>query len=104
MSALVEKLERLELLKKEIKEEEIILQKEKERKRLLELDGTIDKLNIQINEIAKCIDGKIMPNNIHIIHHQMQQDLQKETSEYNRLHGDGVLYGDELKKRKEIIR
>ena len=106
-SLMIEQLQQLKIQKEQIRQEEISLQKEieeEERKRLLELDGTIDKLNIQINEIAKCIDGKIMPNNIHIIHHQMQQDLQKETSEYNRLHGDGVLYGDELKKRTEIIR
>ena len=108
MSALAEQLQQLKIQKEQIRQQELLLQKEmeeeEERKRLLELDGTIDKLNIQINEIAKCIDGKIMPNNIHIIHHQMQKDFQKEMSEVHRLQNDGVLYGDELKRRTEIIR
>lgn len=86
MSSLVEKLERIEFLKKEIQQEELLVQKELEKKSELDLDD------------------KIMPNNISIIHHQMEKDFQKELNMMIKLQNDGVLYGDELKKIKQELR
>jgi|TARA_B100000795_G_C22743784_1_gene416487 hypothetical protein len=46
-------------------EEEIEFEIEKQRR--LEMDGTITKLRTQVDELAKNIEGKIMPNNLEIL-------------------------------------
>ena len=77
MSALAEQLQQELLLQKKIKEKE----------------DSISKL-----------DAKIMPNNIHIIHHQIEKDFKKKLDNMIKLQNDGILYGDELKKIKQKLR
>lgn len=86
MSSLVEKLERIDLLKKEIEQEKQLVQKELEKKKVLNLDV------------------KIMPNNISVVHQQMNKDFKKELNTMIKLKNEGVLYGDELKKIKQNLR
>ena len=66
-SYLIDKLEALKEDENKLKEQQRILMEEIEleieQKRRLELDGTIIKLRAQVGEIAKNIEGKIMPDN-----------------------------------------
>lgn len=50
------------------------------------------------------LDAKIMPNNIHIVHQQMKNDLQKELSMMQKLQSEGKLYGNELEKVRLNLR
>lgn len=66
-SYLIDKLEALKEDENKIKEQQRVLQEEIEleieKKRRLELDGTIIKLRAQVDEITKNIEGEIMPDN-----------------------------------------
>jgi len=66
-SYLIDKLEALKGDENKLKEQQRVLMEEIEleieKKRRLELDGTIIKLRAQVGEIAKNIEGKIMPDN-----------------------------------------
>jgi len=66
-SYLIDKLEELKENEKVLKEQQRVLMEEIEleieKKRRLELDGTIIKLRTQVDEIAKNIEGEIMPDN-----------------------------------------
>ncbi|MHA1563041.1 MAG: hypothetical protein ACTSPA_13060 [Promethearchaeota archaeon] len=66
-SYLIDKLEALKEDENKLKEQQRVLQEEIEleieKKRRLELDGTIIKLRTQVGELAKNIEGKIMPDN-----------------------------------------
>ena len=70
-SFLLSKLETLMAQEEKNKlEQKILLEEielEIEKKRLLEMDGTIIKLRTQVDEFAKNIEGKIMPNNIDVV-------------------------------------
>jgi len=51
-------------------EQKVLLEEielEIEKKRRLEMDGTIIKLRTQVDEFAKNIEGRIMPNNIDVV-------------------------------------
>ena len=66
-SYLIDKLEALKEDENKLKEQQRVLQEEIEldieKKRRLELGGTIIKLRTQVGEISKNIEGKIMPDN-----------------------------------------
>lgn len=66
-SYLIDKLEALKEDENKLKEQQRILHEqielEIEKKRRLELDGTIVKLRTQVDEIRKNIEGEIMPDN-----------------------------------------
>ena len=66
-SYLIDKLEALKEDENKLKEQQRVLQEEIEleieKKRRLELDGTIIKLRTQVGELAKNIEGEIMPDN-----------------------------------------
>jgi hypothetical protein len=66
-SYLIDKLESLKEDENKLKEEQRVLIEEielkMEKKRRLELDGTIIKLRTQVDEIRKNIEGEIMPDN-----------------------------------------
>lgn len=83
-------------------EEQIIL--EIEKKSALEMDGTIVKLETQVNELKKCIEGDIMPNNVQLVHRQLNTDFLKECNEFNTLYQSGRLSSTELEQKKLIIR
>ena len=66
-SYLIDKLEALKEYENKLKEQQRVLleeiELEIEKKRRLELDGTIIKLRTQVGELAKNIEGEIMPDN-----------------------------------------
>ena len=76
MSALAEQLQQLKIQKEQIKQQELLLQKEMEEE--------------EKDRISK-LDAKIMPNNIHIIHHQIEKEFQKELDNMIKLENHGVL-------------
>ena len=91
-SYLIDKLEALKEDENKLKEQQRVLQEEIEldieKKRRLELDGTIIKLRTQVGELAKNIEGKIMPDNRmlvlrfgkHNYTHEEQQEIQQRDS------------------------
>jgi len=101
-SYLFDKLEQLKENEMKIKaeqkqlEEEIEFEIEKQRR--LELDGTITKLRTQVDEFAKNIEGKIMPNNLEVFYAATpivpKEEIQKR-SDYMQRVGNGRLNDDE---------
>ena len=81
--------------KKRILEEQIRL--DIEMKHNLEMDGTIIKFETQINELKKCIDKNIMPNNIEIVVNQYNKDYSEGC---NKLIENTTLNERKLKKAK----
>jgi len=75
-SHLFDKLKQLQERENKIKTDRMIIQEEIEfeieKQRRLEMDGTITKLRTQVDELAKNIEGKIMPNNLEILQGVMQ--------------------------------
>lgn len=58
---------------------------EMEKKRRLELDGTITKLRTQVDEIRKNIEGEIMPDNrIFVLRYGKHNYSQEEQNEIQR--------------------
>ena len=59
----------IKTLKKELEEKYLRIQNklelELEKNRILEMEGTIDKLKVQVNELSETIGGEIMYNNTH---------------------------------------
>ena len=88
-SYLIDKLEALKEDENKLKEQQRILMEEIEleieKKRRLELDGTIIKLRAQVGEIAKNIEGEIMPDNrIFVLSygkHNYTQEEQRKISQ-----------------------
>ena len=85
-SHLIDKLEALKENENRIKEEQRVLHEqielELEKKRRLELNGTIIKLRTQVDEISKNIEGEIMPDNRILVlrfgKHNYSQEEQRE--------------------------
>ena len=105
---LEEQLKSIEHSKINLEKEQLKIQKqlelEIEKVRILELDGTIGKLKVQVNELSEKIKGNIMPNNIHIVHHQMKKDLQKDLDEWHKLQNSGKLCKSEIETRRLFLR
>jgi hypothetical protein len=89
-----------------IKEEQRQLEEEIdfeiEKKRRLEMDGTITKLRTQVDEFAKNFEGKIMPNNLELFYFSIDVHQSIECDELRAFHG--IISEDEYKKRSEILR
>ena len=66
------------------------------------MDGTITKLQTQVDEFAKNIEGKIMPNNLELFYNSIDVKFTKDCDELCALHG--IISEDEYKKRNEILR
>ena len=85
-SHLIDKLEALKEDENKLKEQQRVLMEEieleMEKKRRLELDGTIIKLRTQVDEISKNIEGEIMPDNRMLVlrfgKHNYSQEERKE--------------------------
>ena len=94
--------------KKELEEKYLRIQKklelELEKNRILEMEGTIDKLKVQVNELSEKIGGEIMYNNIHLIHHQLKKDFKKDFDEWHKLQQSGKLDTNELETKRLILR
>ena len=82
-SYLIDKLEVLKEDENKLKEQQRVLQEEIEldieKKRRLELDGTIIKLRTQVGEIRKNIEGEIMPDNrLLTLHYGKQNNHERQ--------------------------
>ena len=79
-SYLFDKLNILKANEEKIKEEQRMVQEkialEIEKQRRLELDGTIIKLQTQLEEFSKNIEGEIMPNNHKLVCNQYDKDYR----------------------------
>ena len=89
-SYLIDKLEALKEDENKLREQQRILHEEIEleieKKRRLELDGTIIKLRTQVGEIAKNIEGEIMPDNrIFVLRYGKHNYTQEEIREIQSL-------------------
>ena len=86
-SYLIDKLEALKEDENKIKEQQRVLQEEielvMEKKRRLELDGTIIKLRTQVDEIRKNIEGEIMPDNRLVVLRFGKHNYSQEQREIN---------------------
>ena len=107
-SYLIDKLEALKENENKLKEEQRVLMEEIEleieKKRRLELDGTIIKLRTQVGEIAKNIEGKIMRDNFPLLREQETTDYQKACTEFSKKVNKGLIDDDEAKKQKKYLR
>ena len=81
-SYLFDKLNILKANEEKIKEEQRMVQEkialEIETQRRLELDSTIVKLQTQLGEFSKNIDGEIMPNNHKLVCNQYDKDYRDQ--------------------------
>ena len=71
-----------------------------EKNRILEMEGTIDKLKVQVNELSETIIGKIMPNNIGLL----DVLFKKELDEWHKLQQSGKLTDSDLEEKRLILR
>lgn len=103
-SYLQEQLKSINDNKEELEEKFLKIQKklelELEKNRILKMEGTINKLEVQIDELSKTICGKLMPNNIGILDVQ----FQKESNEFHKLFQSGKLSESELEEKRLILR
>ena len=94
--------------KKELEDKYIEIQKklelELEKNRILEMEGTIDKLKVQVNELSETISGNIMPNNIEVVIDNLNEKFKKELDEFHKLRQSNKLSVDDLEVKRLIIR
>jgi len=106
-SYLIDKLEALKEDENKLKEQQRILHEEIEleieKKRRLELDGTITKLRTQVDEIGKNIEGKIMRDNFPLLREQETTDYQKACEKFNKEYQQGLIDDDEARKQKKYL-
>jgi hypothetical protein len=92
-SHLIDKLGALKEDENKLKEQQRVLieeiELEMEKKRRLELDGTIIKLRTQVDEISKNIEGEIMPDNRMLVlrfgKHNYSQEEQREIQQQSHI-------------------
>ena len=103
-SYLIDKLEALKENENKLKEEQRVLieeiELEIEKKRRLELDGTIIKLRAQVDEISKNIEGKIMRDNFPLLREQETTDYQKACDKFSKDVNQGLIDDDEAKRQR----
>ena len=103
-SYLQEQLKSINENKKELQEKYLRIQKklelELEKNRILEMEGTIDKLKVQVNELSKTISGNLMPNNIGLL----DVLFKKELDEWHKLQQSGKLTDSDLEEKRLILR
>jgi len=106
-SYLIDKLEALKENENKLKEEQRVLieeiELEIEKKRRLELDGTIIKLRTQVGEISKNIEGEIMRDNFPLLREQETTDYQKACTEFSKDVNQGLIDDDEAKKQRQYL-
>ena len=106
-SYLIDKLEALKEDENKLKEQQRILMEEIEleieQKRRLELDGTIIKLRTQVGEIAKNIEGEIMPDNFILLTHQETIDYEKVCEKFRKDVNQGLIDDEEQFERRKCI-
>ena len=106
-SYLIDKLEALKEDENKLKEQQRILHEEIEleieKKRRLELDGTITKLRTQVDEIGKNIEGKIMRDNFPLLREQETTDYQKACEKFNKEYQQGLRSDEEARKQRQYL-
>jgi hypothetical protein len=106
-SYLIDKLEALKEDENKLKEQKRILMEEIEleieKKRRLELDGTITKLRTQVDEIGKNIEGKIIRDNFPLLREQETTDYQKACDKFSKDVNQGLIDDDEAKKQRQCL-
>ena len=106
-SYLIDKLEALKEDENKLKEQQRVLMEEIEleieKKRRLELDGTITKLRTQVDEIGKNIEGKIMRDNFPLLREQETTDYQKACEKFSKDVTQGLIDDDEAKKQRQYL-
>ena len=107
-SYLIDKLEALKKDENKLKEQQRILHEEIEleieKKRRLELDGTIIKLRTQVDEFGKNVEGKIMRDNFPLLREQETTDYQKACDKFNKEYQQGLISDEEVLKQKKYLR
>jgi len=106
-SYLIDKLEALKEDENKLREQQRILHEEIEleieKKRRLELDGTITKLRTQVDEIGKNIEGEIMRDNFPLLREQETTDYQKACTKYSNDVNQGLIDDEEQIERRKCI-
>ena len=106
-SYLIDKLEALKEDENKLKEQQRILHEEIEleieKKRRLELDGTIIKLRTQVDEFGKNIEGKIIRDNFPLLREQETTDYQKACDKFSKDVNQGLIDDDEAKKQRQCL-
>jgi hypothetical protein len=106
-SYLIDKLEALKEDENKLKEQQRVLMEEIEleieKKRRLELDGTIIKLRTQVDEFGKNIEGKIMRDNFPLLREQETTDYQKACDKFSKDVTQGLIDDDEAKKQRQYL-
>ena len=106
-SYLIDKLEALKENENKLKEEQRVLMEEIEleieKKRRLELDGTIIKLRTQVDEIGKNIQGEIMIDNYPLIREQETIDFRKAWEKFSKEDQQGLISDEEVVKQKKYL-
>jgi len=106
-SYLIDKLEELKEGENKLKEQQRVLHEEIEleieKKRRLELDGTITKLRTQVDEIGKNIEGKIMRDNFPLLREQETTDYQKACEKFNKEYQQGLRSDEEARKQRQYL-
>ena len=87
---------------KRVIEEQIIL--EIKKKSALEMDGTIVKFETQVNELKKCIEGDILPNNIEIVVNQYNKDYNEGCNKLILKRQSSELSKEETNNKATILR
>lgn len=106
-SYLEEELANISRMKMELEQKQSEIQKqielELEKNKILELNGTIEKLQVQINELSKEIAGDIMPDNLEVLIFSKSLKLRKiiDNFHYTQRENLSETELEEMKKRVE---
>ena len=106
-SYLEEELANISRMKMDLEQKQSEIQKqielELEKNIILELDGTIEKLQVQINELSKEISGNIMPDNLEVLISSKSLKLRKIIDDFHYTQRENLSETEleEMKKRVE---
>tara|TARA_B110000008_G_scaffold168290_1_gene168182 strand:+ start:2216 stop:2779 length:564 start_codon:yes stop_codon:yes gene_type:complete len=110
-SYLIDKLEELKEEENKLKEQQRVLMEEIEldieKKRRLELDGTIIKLRTQVEDFTKNIEGEIIPDNRMLVlsygKHNYTHEEQQEIGQLRQYNSNNSLRMTTLEKFKNNL-
>lgn len=104
-SLLIDKLENLKSNEIKLKEEQRVLEEqiafEMEKKRRMKMDATLTKLEVQIDELAENFEGVLMPNNFQAVLYKIEQDFQKDLTEFHKSYKSSGTYAEKYKIMRE---
>lgn len=91
-------------LEKEHLKLQIELEKELEKIRVLEMEETIEKLDLLVKKLSENISGEILPNNIQIVHYQMKKEFDKDLEEFIKLRQNKLLNETDMEAKRLSLR